>query len=98
MKLKPVEHTPEPGYPNKARWLAAPLAVGLTAAMALGLGGCDYVTRGGLEQTPADIETCTTDCPTTEYVIMGDMPVPVPETTDDYVVMGTMPGPEITGE
>jgi len=55
MKIKPVESTPAPGYPDKygqeirqalplaqpKRWKGAPLALGLlSAAVALGLNGC----------------------------------------------------------
>ena len=52
MKIQPVENIPAPGYPDKSRWLAAPLAVGLTAAMALGMGAC-----GG--RVAADDQTTT---------------------------------------
>ena len=122
MQIKPVEHPVNPGYPDKydekakqalaaaqpRRWVAAPLAAGLVATVALGLSGCGdtYVTEGEPVQTPTGMETSaweyltdgeptqaptpiepqtadptTTQKPTTrttatEFVIMGDMPVP----------------------
>ena len=122
MTIQPVKNTPAPGYPDKyakesrqalaaaqpRRWIAAPLAAGLAATVALGLSGCGdtYVTGGEPGTSPMETETCTeyltigeptvvptqtktqsaTQKPaqrptekntaTTEYVIMGDMPVP----------------------
>ena len=61
MNIKPVEHPVEPGYPDKyaeesrralasaqpRRWIAAPLAAGLAATVALGLSGCgEHVVMG----------------------------------------------------
>ena len=63
MTVQPVKNAPAPGYPEK-RWLAAPLAVGLTIAMALGLNGCgERVTMGEAAQTPTEI--CATQAATT---------------------------------
>jgi len=85
MTIQPVSNTPAPDYPDKSRWLAAPLAVGLTAAMALGMGACgERATMGDVVQMPT--ETCTVQANTTEYVVMGDFPVPDLTTT---VSMGT---------
>ena len=73
MNVRPVEHAPAPGYPDKYddesrralatahphRWLAAPVAAGLAATVALGLSGCgeNYVTMGEVAMTPTEITT-----------------------------------------
>ena len=78
MTIKPVGHTPAPGYPDKyagesrralaaatpRRWIAAPVAAGLAAMVALGLSGCDSATAGVPEQ------------------------IPMPETNVDYTTLG----------
>ena len=84
MNIQPVKTTPAPDYPDKTRWLAAPLAVGLTAAMALGLSACgERATMGDVVQMPT--ETCTVQAATTEYIIMGTTPAPESTTVN----MGT---------
>ena len=85
MTIQPVKNTPAPGYPEKSRRLAAPLAVGLTAAMALGLGACGERATMGVPP-PVPTETCTVqDASATEFVVLGDMPMPVPETEQQEV-------------
>ena len=120
MTIQPIKSTPAPGYPDKTRWLAAPLAVGLTAAMALGLSACGeraavgdvaqvtteitatQAAAANAAQTPATTGAGETDPTgatqraaraepknnavptTTEYVVMGDFPVPV----TDYYTLG----------
>jgi len=96
MTIHPVESAPAPGYPDKSRWLAAPLAVGISAVMALGFGSCgERVTMGDMVQMPTDItttqpepETEPPDC--TTFVTMGTS-APVPE--DTYITMGVPPMP-----
>jgi len=78
MKIKPVECIPAPGYPDKyaeesrqalaaaqpRRWIAAPLAAGLAATVAIGLSGCgesivDYTTLGEPTMVPTETSTAT---------------------------------------
>jgi len=79
MTVQPVEHTPVPGYPDKyaeesrqalaaarpRRWVTVPLAAGLAATVAIGLGGCEFATAGVPAQTPMETET-------TDYAVMGE--------------------------
>ena len=60
MTIQPVGNAPAPGYPDKSRWLAAPLAVGLSAAMALGFSGCggERVTMGEPALSPTETTAC----------------------------------------
>jgi len=93
MKVRPVESTPAPGYPDKyadetrkalaaarpQRWLAAPVAAGLAATVALGLSGCgkeEFVTAGDPTQIPTEV-TLVSGIPYsteyyTEYIIDGE--------------------------
>jgi len=82
MNIQPVSNTPAPGYPDKyaeesrqalaaaqpRRWIAAPLAAGLAATVALGLSGCGeaFVTGGVPVQTPTQVTTGGTPF-STEY-------------------------------
>jgi len=107
MHIKPVKHLPAPGYPDKyseesrqalaaaipRRWIAAPLAAGLAATVALGLSGCERATLGEPAQTPIEPETV-------EYLTMGEVAtVLIPESytaeTTEYLTMGTMPAPTV---
>ena len=91
MIIKPVENTPVPGYPDKyaeetrkalaaarpQRWLAAPVAAGLAATVALGLSGCEQTDAGGPATTTTQVTT-TSGIPYsteyyTEYLIDGDV-------------------------
>ena len=97
MTIQPVKNTPAPGYPEKSRWLAAPLAAGLTAAIALGLSACgERVTMGDVVQVPT--ETCTAQvATTTEYVTVGETQIPEPEITARANRGTTAPVPEPDG-
>jgi len=55
MTIQPEKNTPAPGYPEKSRWLAAPLAAGVAAAV-LGLSACgERATLGEPTQAPTEI-------------------------------------------
>jgi len=105
MTIKPVKTMPAPGYPDKyaeeskralaaatpRRWIAAPLAAGLAATVALGLSGCERATLGEPTQTPVESETI-------DHTTLGEpvmLPVPEPGTaaTTEYLTMGTIPAP-----
>ena len=97
MTVKPLETTPQPGYPDKysveaakviqtarpRRWLTVPLAGGvLTASILLGLSGCESVfVTDGIP-----LQT-----PTSVGVAPGVTPTP-----PDFVIMGDMPVPTPT--
>ena len=92
MTIQPVESTPRPEYPDKHRWLAAPLVAGmLSAAVALGLSGCEsteYITDGEPAAAPTMIVT-------EEYLTMGEattVRIMQSETTA-FVNMGTSAAP-----
>ena len=102
MTIKPVEHTPKPGYPDRHRLLAMPLVAGmLSAAVALGMGGC------GADSTQAETTTALTETGTLlaggvgEYLTDGE-PATLPTTPEtsaaeeEYVIMGDMPVPTTT--
>ena len=110
MKVRPVETMPAPGYPDKyaeetrkalaaarpQRWLAAPVAAGLAATVALGLSGCgnttEHLTDGETTTAPTTILASGIPYSTeyyTEYIIEGDFttaPTTIPITS---TTMGT---------
>ena len=96
MKIKPVETTPRPGYPDKyssevaksihsarpRRWVAAPLAGGvLTASILLGLSGCGYYITDGLP-LPSPYQT--------------GLGVGISPTPSEYITLGNMVAPTPT--
>lgn len=90
MKIKPVESIQTPNYPDKysvesklavraatpRRWLKAPLALSLSAAVALGLSGCEEFVIVGKSPVPVNTDSPVNTDNYEEYVIMGDMPIP----------------------
>ena len=99
MKIKPVESISTPNYPDKysdesrkaainaipIRWKKAPLALSLSAAMAIGLTGCqEYVTTGTPPIPVPPLGSDGVTYPTSEYIIMGDT-VPIPTPVDGYI-------------
>ena len=103
MTIQPVKTTPAPGYPDKyteesrqalaaaqpQRWIAAPLAAGLAATVALGLSGCGgtYVTGGEPGTMPMETEV------TIDYTTLGE-PAATPteaETSTTVAPIATRP-------
>ncbi len=90
MELKPMETYPEPRYPTKAKLRhalsgKAGLAVGLTLASTLALGGCSTLlgySIGVISGEDGPTEIVITPPEPTEYVIEGDIAVPTAPPTD----------------
>jgi hypothetical protein len=80
MKIKPVESITPPNYPDKysaehkqaltralpKRWLKAPLALSLSAAVALGLSGCEAPPFAIMGMTPIPTDERGTDSATSD--------------------------------
>jgi len=92
LKIQPVESAPKPQYPDKyspeskqalaearpRRWAKAPLALSLSAALALGLGGCREYTTDGVPPIPAYPQgQITGENGNTDYILFGE-PAPMP--------------------
>lgn len=92
MKIKPVTTETKPNYPDKyneeirrilttskpTRWVGTPLVGVLSAAVALGLGGCvDIQDDPSAFETPG-LHTPSINEPSglIEHVLMGDVPMP----------------------
>ena len=93
MTIQPVENTPQPGYPDKHRWLAAPLVAGmLSAAVALGFSGCGAAAEHRTEGEPAMAPTVVI---TEDYLTMGETTTArlTQSETTTFVNMGTSAAP-----
>jgi len=92
LKIQPVESAPKPQYPDKyspetkqalasarpRRWAKAPLALSLSAAVALGFGGCrEYITDGVMPIPAYPQGQLTGENGNTDYVTFGE-PAPMP--------------------
>ena len=92
MKIKPVTAEQKPNYPDKyndeikriltsskpARWVGTPLVGVLSAAVALGLGGCVGEQYGspGVDPPEGGLPIVISTPSITEHVLMGDVPAP----------------------
>jgi len=92
MKIKPVTTELKPNYPDKyneeiqrilvtskpARWVGTPIIGVLSAAVALGLGGCagEQLGTSGSEPPEDGLPIVISTPSITEHVLMGDVPAP----------------------
>jgi len=103
MKIKPVEFTPPPSYPDKysdeakralvyarpRRWVGKSVTAALSATVALGISGCSNNTTMGTAPMPTAVET-----EELEPVTIGEpIPAPVENEKDEFATLGAIPTP-----